>query len=63
LIERMVDPDDRRRNIVSITRVGIKQLAALDRIVTEVQEQVLAPLSATERRQFIKLMRRLAGDH
>ena len=59
LIERAVDPDDRRRNIVSITRLGVKQLGVLDRVISDIQEQLLAPLSPTERRQFIKLLRRV----
>lgn len=59
LVGRSVDPDDRRRNIVEITPAGKKQLGVLDRLIAEVQEQVLAPLSATERRQFVKLIRRL----
>jgi DNA-binding MarR family transcriptional regulator len=59
LIGRAVDPDDRRRNIVSITRSGRRQLGVLDQVISEVQERLLAPLSPTERRQFIKLLRRV----
>ena len=59
LIERAVDLDDRRRNIVSITRSGAKQLGVLDQVISDIQEQLLAPLSPTERRQFIKLLRRV----
>jgi DNA-binding MarR family transcriptional regulator len=62
LIQRAVDPDNRRRNIVSITRAGSEQLAALDRVIDEVQEQVLAPLSQNERRQLTKLLRRLVDS-
>jgi MarR family transcriptional regulator, lower aerobic nicotinate degradation pathway regulator len=60
LIERAIDPADRRRNIVSITRKGTKRLGDLDEVIADVQEQVLAPLSPTERRQFFTVMRRLA---
>jgi MarR family transcriptional regulator, lower aerobic nicotinate degradation pathway regulator len=66
LIERAVDPDDRRRNIVSITRKGTQRLGDLDQVIADVQERVLAPLSAGEQRQFLKIMRRLTddeGDH
>jgi DNA-binding MarR family transcriptional regulator len=59
LIARTVDPSDRRRNIVSITRAGMKQLGLLDHIVADTQEQLLAPLNQTERRQFVKLLHRL----
>jgi DNA-binding MarR family transcriptional regulator len=61
LIERKVDPSHRRRNIVSITRAGSEQLRALDKVIDEVQERVLEPLSQNERRQLTKLLRKLAG--
>ena len=60
LIERRVNPDNRRRNIVSITPAGSKQLRALDHVIDEIQERVLAPLSQNERRQLTKLLRKLA---
>lgn len=59
LIRRAVDPANRRRNIVTITAAGTEQLRALDNVVDEVQEQVLAPLSASERRQLTKLLRKI----
>jgi DNA-binding MarR family transcriptional regulator len=60
LIERTVNPNNRRRNIVSITAVGRTQLRALDAVIDDVQERVLAPLSQNERRQLTKLLRKLA---
>jgi len=60
LIERTVNPSNRRRNIVTITPAGIRQLQALDHVVEEIQERVLAPLSQNERRQLTNLLRKLA---
>jgi DNA-binding MarR family transcriptional regulator len=60
LAARAVDPENRRRNIVSITKAGSKRLGTLDKMVDEVQERVLAPLSQNERRQLTKLLRKLA---
>ena len=60
LVERTVNPDNRRRNIVSITPAGGRQLRALDQVVNEIQERVLAPLSHDERRELTKLLRKLA---
>ncbi len=59
LIERAVDPTNRRRNIVSITRGGGEQLRALDRVIDEIQERFLAPLSQNERRQLTRLLHKL----
>src|SRR4051794_33997126 len=62
LTARTVDPTNRRRNIVSITRTGSQQLRALDDVIDDVQERVLAPLSADERRQLTKLLRKLVDS-
>lgn len=61
LIQRTVDQANRRRNIVTLTRAGRKQLKALDRVVNEAQERVIEPLSTSERAQLLTLLRRL-GD-
>jgi DNA-binding MarR family transcriptional regulator len=60
LVERTVNPNNRRRNIVSITPAGRKQLRDLDHVVDEIQERVLAPLSQDERHELTKLLRKLA---
>ncbi|MGW6281340.1 MarR family winged helix-turn-helix transcriptional regulator [Kribbella sp. NPDC055071] len=59
LVERSVDPAHKRRNIVTITPAGLEELLELDTIVDRVQEQVLQPLTATQRRQFITLLTKL----
>ena len=62
LVQRSVNPADRRRNVVSITAAGTRRLEELDAVVDTIQERLLAPLSAEERRQFVTLIRRIAGD-
>lgn len=62
LVERSVNPADRRRNVVSITAAGTARLEELDAVVDTIQERLLAPLSEEERRQFVTLIRRIAGD-
>lgn len=59
LVERTVDPTNRRRNIVTLTRAGKNQLKALDRVVDQAQERVLEPLSPAEQARLLKLLRRL----
>ena len=62
LIERSPDRDDRRRNIIEITPAGTEQLRELDEILASVQERLLAPLSASDRRQLTRLLNRLLED-
>jgi DNA-binding MarR family transcriptional regulator len=62
LIERTVDPEHKRRNIVTLTPEGVEQLRNLDTIVDTIQDELLAPLTATQRRQFITLISRLLDD-
>ena len=62
LIERTVDPENKRRNIVTLTPEGVDQLRDLDTIVDTVQDELLAPLTAPQRRQFTTLISRLVDD-
>lgn len=59
LVKRAADPADRRRNVITLTPAGRKGLGALDQVVDDVQEQLLAPLSARERAQLVRLLSRL----
>jgi MarR family transcriptional regulator, lower aerobic nicotinate degradation pathway regulator len=58
-VEREVDPGNKRRNIVTLTPLGAEALVRLDAVLEEIQEAVLAPLTAAQRRQFISLLSRL----
>ncbi len=62
LIERTVDPGHKRRNIVTLTPEGVEQLRDLDTVVDTIQDELLAPLTTTQRRQFITLISRLLDD-
>jgi DNA-binding MarR family transcriptional regulator len=59
LVERSPDPDDRRRNVITITAAGRKELKALDKVLDGMQEKLLAPLSAPERKKLVELLTRL----
>jgi MarR family transcriptional regulator, lower aerobic nicotinate degradation pathway regulator len=56
LIQRSPDPDDRRRNVITITPAGTEQLRALDEVVAGVQEKLLAPLSPADRTRLVRLL-------
>jgi DNA-binding MarR family transcriptional regulator len=62
LVERDRDPDDRRRNVVTITPAGVQQLRRLDGVLAEVQDELFAPLSADERALLARLLARVL-DH
>ncbi|MDF3312928.1 MarR family transcriptional regulator [Rhodococcus sp. T2V] len=61
LVEREIDPRHRRRKIVSITKSGSTTLRELDAVLDGIQQELLAPLSATQRTQFMSVISRL-GD-
>jgi DNA-binding MarR family transcriptional regulator len=61
--ERAADPTDRRRNVVTITPAGRRQLRTLDRRLAKVQDQLLAPLAPKERAQLVDLLTRVVDHH
>jgi DNA-binding MarR family transcriptional regulator len=63
MVERAQDPADRRRNIITITQAGRQQLRRLDKRLVEVQDELLAPLSAAERDELVRLLGRVLDHH
>jgi DNA-binding MarR family transcriptional regulator len=63
MVERTPDPADRRRNIVTITPAGHAHLRRLDRLLSGVQDELLAPLSPAERAQLVRLLTRILEHH
>jgi DNA-binding MarR family transcriptional regulator len=60
LVARKQDERDRRRNLVELTPAGVKTLKRLDARVDAAQEEFLAPLTAAERREVLRLLAVLA---
>jgi DNA-binding MarR family transcriptional regulator len=58
--KRSPDPDDRRRNVITITRRGTSMMERLDARLGEVQDAVLAPLEPNERKTLLRLLAKLA---
>jgi MarR family transcriptional regulator, lower aerobic nicotinate degradation pathway regulator len=59
LVARVRDERDRRRNVVTLTRAGSRALARLDKRIDDAQERLLEPLSADERQELSRLLRKL----
>lgn len=57
---RTPDGTDRRRNVVSLTREGRRELERLDAVLDDVQHQLLAMLTDDERRTLRELLTRVA---
>jgi DNA-binding MarR family transcriptional regulator len=62
-VERGTDPADRRRNIVTVTAAGRRQLHRLDGALDKVQDELLAPLSVAERRTLVALLGKVLEGH
>ncbi|HWF51998.1 MAG TPA: MarR family transcriptional regulator [Solirubrobacteraceae bacterium] len=56
LVARTRDERDRRRNLVTLTPAGRAALGRLDRRVDAAQSELLAPLSASDRRTLRRLL-------
>lgn len=61
LVARVRDPEDRRRNVVTLTAAGKAALRRLDKRVDAAQTALLEPLSANERREVVKLLERVVS--
>jgi MarR family transcriptional regulator, lower aerobic nicotinate degradation pathway regulator len=61
LAERKVDPVDRRRRAVRLTDAGRRKQRALAAEAQKTLDEFLAPLSAEERDELNRLLRKLAG--
>ena len=60
LVVRSVDPDNKRRKIVTITERGMARLLELDTVIEDIQREFLAPLTAAQQREFLQLVSLLA---
>ncbi len=54
---------DRRVKNIHITKAGRKLLADVDGAIQRVQERLLVPLNAAERRQFVEYLARIASEN
>ena len=62
LADRSPDPADRRRNVITITAAGTAHLRRLEKLLAEIQDELLAPLSPADRR-LTRLLTRILEHH
>lgn len=56
LVERLRDPKDRRRSIVTLTARGKTMLAKADAIAAELEAEIIQGLTGAERTRLIELL-------
>jgi DNA-binding MarR family transcriptional regulator len=62
-VERAPDPDDRRRNVITMTQQGRRHLRRLDKVIATIQDELLEPLPESEREQFVRTLTKLLDHH
>ncbi|HEY9371382.1 MarR family winged helix-turn-helix transcriptional regulator [Streptomyces sp.] len=58
-VERTPDPEDRRRNVITLTEKGRRHLDRLDEVLTRVQGELMEPLSKAEQALLAQLLERM----
>jgi len=61
LAERRPQPGDRRVRAIHLTAAGERSLERAKKLAGELQRELMAPLSADERRTLMQLLRKLAS--
>jgi MarR family transcriptional regulator, lower aerobic nicotinate degradation pathway regulator len=62
-VARVRDEHDRRRMLVDLTPAGARDLKRLDKRIQAAQDALLAPLSASDRRDLNRLLAQLVEHH
>lgn len=60
-LRRAPDPDDRRRNLITLTAAGRRRMVELDAALTGVQDEVFGVLSDQERGLLVDMLTRVIG--
>jgi len=63
LVVRAPDPADRRRNAITLTDEGRRHLKDLDELLASAEAELLAPLSAADQAELVRLLKLIVGHH
>jgi DNA-binding MarR family transcriptional regulator len=61
LVERRRSSEDRRRHVVELTDVGVKQLAKVELALAGVEDEVFGALDIDQRETFYDMLRQMIG--
>jgi DNA-binding MarR family transcriptional regulator len=61
LMQRQASPQDRRVRLLSLTAAGHALLRAVEPEMLKAQQRILQPLPATERNEFMRMLRKLVA--
>lgn len=62
-VARKPDPDDRRRNLITLTAAGKRRLHELDAVLTAAQDEIFGGLTTAERDRLVRLLTRVLDRH
>jgi MarR family transcriptional regulator, lower aerobic nicotinate degradation pathway regulator len=62
-VVRAPDPADGRRNAITLTDEGRRHLQRLDVLLADAEAEFLAPLSAADRAELIRILQLIVGHH
>ncbi|MFE3197567.1 MarR family winged helix-turn-helix transcriptional regulator [Embleya sp. NPDC059237] len=62
-VDRSPDPGHGRRNRVTLTENGLRQLRRMDELLDRAQDDLLAPLSAEDRQTLTRLLGQVLAHH
>ncbi len=63
IVMRVSDSEDRRQNIVEMTKTGTARFERLKAGLAEAEDRALAPLARADRRELLRLLRILHDYH
>ncbi len=63
LVVRAPDPDDRRRNAITLTDEGRRHLKRLDILIADAEAEFLAPLPQADRAELTRILKLIVGHH
>ena len=62
-LRRQADAQDRRRKLLFVTPEGAQAVAHMSAAVSQVQQNILAPLTAADQTRFMALLAQLVSGH